>query len=127
MFCLSSCLLLFFSSFSSSSFYFFLFSSSFLSFFLFRYGTQDDLKYLVDRAHAAGLAVILDIVHSHASKNTEDGLNEFDGTTACYFHGGPRGYHDLVRKEVEQRKNERKKGRQRGKTKALKDIEQAVS
>ena len=30
---------------------------------------------------------------SHASKNTMDGLNMFDGTDAMYFHGGPRGNH----------------------------------
>ena len=35
----------------------------------------------------------MDIVHSHASKNTQDGLNMFDGTDGQYFHGGGRGYH----------------------------------
>lgn len=35
----------------------------------------------------------MDIVHSHASKNTQDGLNMFDGSDAQYFHGGGRGYH----------------------------------
>lgn len=35
----------------------------------------------------------MDIVHSHASKNTNDGINMFDGTDAMYFHGGGRGYH----------------------------------
>jgi hypothetical protein len=35
----------------------------------------------------------MDIVHSHASKNTNDGINMFDGTEAMYFHGGGRGYH----------------------------------
>ena len=40
-----------------------------------------------------GLIVLMDIVHSHASKNTNDGINMFDGTDGGYFHGGGRGYH----------------------------------
>jgi 1,4-alpha-glucan branching enzyme len=60
-----------------------------------RYGTPDDLKYLVDKAHGMGLLVILDIVHSHASKNVLDGLNHFDGTDNCYFKDGPGGDHTL--------------------------------
>lgn len=56
-----------------------------------RYGNPDDLKYLVDKAHGLGLVVILDIVHSHAARNVEDGLNQFDGTDHCYFYDGPRG------------------------------------
>lgn len=60
-----------------------------------RYGTPDDLKYLIDVAHKHNLIVLLDIVHSHASKNVLDGLNEFDGTDSCYFHSGPRGEHAL--------------------------------
>ncbi|XP_046873763.1 1,4-alpha-glucan-branching enzyme-like isoform X2 [Hypomesus transpacificus] len=32
---------------------------------------------------------------SHASKNTEDGLNRFDGSDSCYFHAPPRGDHSL--------------------------------
>ena len=53
------------------------------------------MKELVDTAHGLGLAVLLDIVHSHASKNVLDGLNQFDGSNACYFHDGPRGEHTL--------------------------------
>ncbi|XP_062560837.1 1,4-alpha-glucan-branching enzyme [Armigeres subalbatus] len=60
-----------------------------------RPGTPDELKYMVDKAHEAGLFVLLDVVHSHASKNTQDGLNQFDGTNACYFHDGARGEHSL--------------------------------
>uniref|UniRef100_A0A4X2L618 1,4-alpha-glucan branching enzyme n=1 Tax=Vombatus ursinus TaxID=29139 RepID=A0A4X2L618_VOMUR len=60
-----------------------------------RYGTPDELKELVDTAHSMGITVLLDVVHSHASKNSEDGLNKFDGTDSCYFHSGPRGNHDL--------------------------------
>ncbi|EAA07235.3 1,4-alpha-glucan-branching enzyme [Anopheles arabiensis] len=58
-----------------------------------RYGTPDELKYMVDKAHEHGIFVLLDVVHSHASKNTQDGLNQFDGTNACYFHDGSRGEH----------------------------------
>ncbi|XP_041998026.1 1,4-alpha-glucan-branching enzyme 2-2, chloroplastic/amyloplastic-like [Salvia splendens] len=58
-----------------------------------RFGTPDELKSLIDRAHELGLLVLMDIVHSHASNNTLDGLNMFDGTDACYFHSGSRGYH----------------------------------
>lgn len=59
-----------------------------------RYGTQDELKALIDCAHGHGLYVLLDVVHSHASKNTLDGLNQMDGSDACYFHSGGRGHHD---------------------------------
>ncbi|CAK8544033.1 unnamed protein product [Lathyrus sativus] len=58
-----------------------------------RFGTPEDLKSLIDRAHELGLLVLMDIVHSHASNNTLDGLNMFDGTDAHYFHPGSRGYH----------------------------------
>lgn len=58
-----------------------------------RFGTPDELKALVDEAHRLGLVVLIDIVHSHASKNTNDGINMFDGTDSMYFHGGSRGYH----------------------------------
>ena len=47
---------------------------------IFRYGSPEELKALVDTAHEMGLFVMLDVVHSHASKNTLDGLNTFDGT-----------------------------------------------
>lgn len=60
-----------------------------------RYGTPCELKQLIDRAHELGIYVLLDVVHSHASKNTLDGLNEFDGTNSCFFHDGPRGTHSL--------------------------------
>ncbi|GLT89940.1 hypothetical protein SLE2022_078980 [Rubroshorea leprosula] len=58
-----------------------------------RFGTPDDLKSLIDKAHELGLLVLMDIVHSHSSNNTLDGLNMFDGTDSHYFHSGSRGYH----------------------------------
>lgn len=58
-----------------------------------RFGTPDELKALIDEAHRMGIIVLMDIVHSHASKNSNDGINMFDGTDAMYFHGGGRGYH----------------------------------
>ncbi|PAN37975.1 hypothetical protein PAHAL_7G138000 [Panicum hallii] len=58
-----------------------------------RFGTPEDLKSLIDKAHELGLLVLMDIVHSHASNNTLDGLNGFDGTDTHYFHGGARGHH----------------------------------
>lgn len=60
-----------------------------------RYGTPEELRRMIDVAHAAGLYVLLDVVHSHASKNVQDGLNQFDGTNSCYFHDGSRGEHPL--------------------------------
>lgn len=58
-----------------------------------RFGTPDDLKELVNTAHQMGIAVIMDIVHSHAVKNLAEGLNDFDGSGHQYFHEGGRGYH----------------------------------
>ena len=58
-----------------------------------RFGTPEDLKYLIDTAHGLGLAVLLDVVHSHAVKNIAEGLNDFDGTDHQYFHNGPLGDH----------------------------------
>ncbi|KAF2491649.1 alpha-glucan branching enzyme [Lophium mytilinum] len=60
-----------------------------------RYGFPDDLKELVDTAHGMGITVLLDVVHSHASKNVLDGLNMFDNSDHLYFHEGARGRHEL--------------------------------
>lgn len=60
-----------------------------------RYGTPEDLKELIDTAHGLGITVLLDVVHSHASKNTLDGLNIFDGSDHLYFHEGAKGRHEL--------------------------------
>ena len=58
-----------------------------------RFGTPEELKALIDAAHGMGIAVLLDVVHSHASKNTREGMNEFDGTAYQFFHDGPKGDH----------------------------------
>jgi 1,4-alpha-glucan branching enzyme len=58
-----------------------------------RFGTPDQLKRLIDTAHGLGVVVLLDVVHSHAVKNTHEGLAMFDGTDYQYFHAGPRGQH----------------------------------
>jgi 1,4-alpha-glucan branching enzyme len=60
-----------------------------------RFGTPEDLKALIDKAHSAGLAVIIDLIHSHAVSNEVEGLSRFDGTLYQYFHEGPRGRHEL--------------------------------
>ena len=59
-----------------------------------RFGTPDDLKELIDRAHSAGLAVTMDLIHSHSVCNEVEGLSRFDGTLHQYFHHGPRGMHN---------------------------------
>ena len=58
-----------------------------------RFGPPEDLMDLIDSAHGKGLAVIMDLVHSHAVSNTVEGLGLFDGTEYQYFHQGRRGYH----------------------------------
>lgn len=60
-----------------------------------RYGTPEELKELIDTAHGLGIRVLLDVVHSHSSKNVDDGLNMFNGTDHYLFHGGAKGNHDL--------------------------------
>ena len=58
-----------------------------------RFGTPDELKELIDTAHQMGMAVIMDIVHSHAVKNQVEGLGLLDGTPYQYFHDGWRREH----------------------------------
>ncbi|MDR0733406.1 MAG: alpha amylase C-terminal domain-containing protein [Dysgonamonadaceae bacterium] len=58
-----------------------------------RFGTPDELKELIDTAHEMGIAVIMDMVHSHAVRNEAEGLGRFDGTEAQYFHTDSRRVH----------------------------------
>jgi 1,4-alpha-glucan branching enzyme len=58
-----------------------------------RFGTPDDLKRLIDDAHRRGIAVIMDLVHSHAVKNEVEGLGRFDGSYDQYFHNDGRREH----------------------------------
>lgn len=58
-----------------------------------RFGTPEELKSLIDTAHSMGIAVLLDVVHSHCAPNSREGLNMFDGTSYQYFHDGGRGNH----------------------------------
>ena len=57
------------------------------------FGRPEDLKYLVNKAHGMGIRVLLDVVHSHAVKNTAEGINMFDGTVWQFFHSGGKGDH----------------------------------
>lgn len=65
---------------------------------------------MINKAHEMGIAVVMDIVHSHAIKNVNEGLNEFDGSENQYFHPGDKGYHeawdskvfDYAKREVQQ-------------------------
>ena len=57
------------------------------------FGKPEDLKYLVNKAHEMGIRVLLDLVHSHAVKNTSEGINMFDGTEWQFFHAGDKGEH----------------------------------
>ncbi|MDE6345042.1 MAG: alpha amylase C-terminal domain-containing protein [Muribaculaceae bacterium] len=58
-----------------------------------RFGTPEELKSLIDRAHELGIAVIMDIVHSHAVKNENEGLGRLDGSYNQYFYGDHRREH----------------------------------
>ena len=58
-----------------------------------RFGTPEELKHLIDDAHSRGIAVIMDIVHSHAVKNEVEGLGRFDGSYDLYFYGDGKREH----------------------------------
>ncbi|QQD75076.1 1,4-alpha-glucan branching protein GlgB [Curtobacterium sp. YC1] len=53
-----------------------------------RYGSPDDLRYLIDRLHSAGIGVIMDWVPGHFPKD-EWALGRFDGH-ALFEHPDPR-------------------------------------
>ena len=61
-----------------------------------RFGTPEELKQLIDDAHGMGIAVIMDIVHSHAVKNEVEGLGRFDGSYNQYFLSGTRREHPCL-------------------------------
>ena len=58
-----------------------------------RFGTPEELKELIDEAHSQGVAVIMDIVHSHAVKNEVEGLGNLAGDPNQYFYPGDRHEH----------------------------------
>lgn len=60
-----------------------------------RFGTPDELKELIDAAHGMGIAVVMDLIHSHAVLNESEGIARFDGTSYIYFHTGQRGRHPM--------------------------------
>ena len=54
-----------------------------------RFGSPSELQALIDAAHALGLGVLLELVHSHASSNTREGLSGLDGNDdGGYFVAG---------------------------------------
>ena len=57
------------------------------------YGAPDDLKALINEAHRLGLSVLLDCIHSHAVRNTSEGIDRFDGRNDQFFKEGPAGDH----------------------------------
>lgn len=58
-----------------------------------RFGTPDDLRFLVQEAHKAGLSVVMDVVHAHFVKNFNEGLDKLDGTDDLYSYGAEAGTH----------------------------------
>ena len=58
-----------------------------------RFGTPEDLKEMIDTAHKYGVAVIMDIVHSHAVKNEVEGLGNLCGDPNQFFYPGDRHEH----------------------------------
>ncbi len=59
-----------------------------------RFGTPEELKHLVDEAHKMGIAVIMDLVHSHAVKNEVEGLGNLCGDPCQFFYQGDRREHN---------------------------------
>lgn len=59
-----------------------------------RFGTPEELKHLIDEAHSMGIAVIMDLIHSHAVKNENEGLGNLAGDPNQYFYPGERHTHN---------------------------------
>jgi 1,4-alpha-glucan branching enzyme len=57
-----------------------------------RFGTPDELRYLVDRLHGAGIGVIMDWVPGHFPADPH-GLGRFDGTPLFEHQDPRRGWH----------------------------------
>ena len=49
-----------------------------------RFGTPEELKELIREAHRLDIGVVMDLVHSHYTKNTNEGINRLDGTDNLY-------------------------------------------
>ena len=60
-----------------------------------RFGTPEEFKHLVDDAHGMGIAVVMDIVHSHSVNNEAEGLSLFEGRDDLYCYSGPQGHHPV--------------------------------
>ena len=58
-----------------------------------RFGTPEELKYLINKAHTMGIAVIMDLVHAHYVKNENEGIYRLDGSDHLYSKEGDAGYH----------------------------------
>ena len=58
-----------------------------------RFGTPEELKRLIDEAHQNGIAVIMDLVQSHAVKNEIEGLGNLCGDPNQFFYPGDRHEH----------------------------------
>ena len=57
------------------------------------FGAPEELKHMIDTAHAMGLHVLLDVVHSHVAPNTSEGLAGCDEQGGRYFLPGDKGWH----------------------------------